>query len=106
MGVPRSALGGAALVRALRDDPLGTLERERGPIVQLRLPFVPAYLVTEPDAIQRALTRTHREYHKGISRRRDPTGPGIQPLARVLGKGLLISEADLHRTQRRLIQPM
>jgi cytochrome P450 len=90
----------------MRDDPLGTLERERRPIVRLRLPLFPAYLVTEPDAIQRALTRTHREYHKGISRRRDPSGPGIQPLARILGKGLLISEADLHRTQRRLIQPM
>jgi cytochrome P450 len=107
MGVPRSRLGGLALVRAMRDDPLGTLDRERRPIVRLRLPFFPAvYLVTEPEAIQRAFTRTHREYHKGISRRRDPAGPGIQPLARILGKGLLISEADLHRTQRRLIQPM
>ena len=100
---------GLRLLRAFRRDPLGALtalHRDEGPIVRLPVPWLSAYLVSDPDAIQRALTRTHREYHKGISRRGDPSGPGIMPLERVLGQGLLTSEAALHRQQRRLIQPM
>jgi cytochrome P450 len=107
--VTPSSGNGLALVRNFRRDPLAlltSLHREHGPIVRLRLPGRMIYSVSDPDAIQRALTRTHREYHKGISRRRDPTGPGIVPLRQVLGDGLLTSEATLHRRQRRLIQPM
>jgi cytochrome P450 len=96
-------------LRDFRRDPLAaftTLHRDHGPIVRLPVPGFAFYLVSDPEAIQRALTRTHREYHKGISRRRDPAGPGIQPLSRVLGEGLLTSEATLHRRQRRTLQPM
>ncbi len=100
---------GLGLLRDFRRDPLAvltTLHRDQGPIVRLPVPYFSVYLVSDPNAIQRALTRTHREYHKGISRRGDPSGPGIMPLERVLGQGLLTSEAALHRQQRRLIQPM
>jgi cytochrome P450 len=85
---------------------LTSLHQRYGPIVRLRVPGRAVYSISDPDAIQQALTRTHREYHKGISRRRDPTGPGIVPLRPVLGDGLLTSEAALHKRQRRLIQPM
>ena len=98
-----------SLVRGFRRDPLRlltVLHERHGPIVRLRVPRRAVYSISDPAAIQRALTRTHREYHKGISRRRDPSGPGIVPLRPILGDGLLTSEADLHRTQRRLIQPM
>ena len=98
-----------SLVRSFRRDPLQlltSLHQRYGPIVRLRVPGRAVYSVSDPDAIQQALTRTHREYHKGISRRRDPTGPGIVPLRPVLGDGLLTSEAALHKRQRRLIQPM
>jgi cytochrome P450 len=98
-----------SLVRGFRRDPLQlltSLHERYGPIVRLRIPRREVYSVSDPDAIQRALKRTHREYHKGLSRRGDPTGPGIVPLRPVLGDGLLTSEASLHKRQRRIIQPM
>jgi cytochrome P450 len=106
--IPTSA-GALSLVRDFRRDPLGlltSLHEQHGPIVRLRVPGRAVYSVSDPAAIQRALTRTHREYHKGMSRRKDPSGPGIVPLRPILGDGLLTSEAALHRRQRRLIQPM
>lgn len=108
---PASREHGLALLRATRRDPLAVLtrlNREYGPVVRLRVPRVPVYLLSDPDAIQHALTRTHHEYTKGVNHRGDgdPTGPGVQPLARILGQGLLTSDAALHRRQRRLIQPI
>lgn len=99
---------GPALLAALRRDPLALFTRlraEHGPIVRLRTVRLPLYLVSDPAAIQDALTMTHRAYAKGLPGR-DPAGAGEQPLARVLGRGLLTSTAELHRRQRRLIQPM
>jgi cytochrome P450 len=52
------------------------------------------------------LTHTHRGYLKGLPRRRDPTGPGRIPLARVTGRGLLTTPAEQHRQQRGLLQPL
>jgi len=98
VSVPASPEHGLALVRALRRDPLATLSRlhrDHGPVVQLRVPRIRVYLVSDPEAIQHALTRTHHGYDKGV-----------QPLTRILGQGLLTSDAALHRRQRRLIQPM
>jgi cytochrome P450 len=107
--VPASSVGGLRLLRSLRRDPLrllGGLNRDQGPLVRLRVPGVPVYLLSDPEAIREALTHTHRGYEKGLARRGDPAGPGTQPLARILGQGLLTSPAPLHRRQRRLIQPM
>ena len=107
--VPRAAGGRLALLRALRGDPLGTfsrLAREYGSIVSLRVPGLGLYLISDPAAIQDALTLTNRSYAKGLARRRDPGGEGYQPLARVLGHGLLTSSGELWRRQRRLIQPL
>lgn len=106
---PTAPLGGFALLRGMRRDPLALLtrlHRDHGRIVRLRVPRVPVYLVAEPEVIQEALTRTDHEYAKGLTRRGDPAGPGVQPLSRILGQGLLTSPAPLHRRQRRLIQPM
>jgi cytochrome P450 len=107
--VPESAGHGLRLVRALRTDPLPLLRqlrRDHGPVVRLRVPRLAVYLVSDPDAIQEAFIRTHHEYDKGWGRRGDPSSPSVQPLARALGQGLLTSGAQLHRRQRRLIQPM
>jgi cytochrome P450 len=79
---------------------LTRLHRRKGAVARIPIPGVRAYLVSDPDAIQDALTRTQREYAKGV-------GPqGLEPLKRVLGDGLLTSPPDLHRQQRRLIQPL
>jgi cytochrome P450 len=106
---PVSAAHGIGLVRALRKDPLPLLHqlnRDHGPVVRLRVPRLPVFLVSDPDAIQAAFIRTHHEFDKGWGRRADPSSPSVQPLARALGQGLLTSGAQLHRRQRRLIQPM
>jgi cytochrome P450 len=97
------------LVRGFRRDPLALLtdeHRQCGPIVRLPVPGRQIYSISDPEAIHRALTHTHRGYEKGVSRRADPTGPGILPLRPVLGDGLLTSGAELHRRQRRIMQPM
>ncbi|HKT00191.1 MAG TPA: cytochrome P450 [Rugosimonospora sp.] len=107
--VPVSTEHGLRLVRALRHDPLPLLYRvnhDHGPLVRLRMPRLQVYLVSDPDAIQEAFLRTHHGYDKGWGRRADPDSPSVQPLARALGQGLLTSGADLHRRQRRLIQPL
>lgn len=107
-GVPVSDARGLALLRAIRRDPLATFTdaRRHGPIVRMRVPRVPVYLVSDPDAVREALTLTHRGYAKGFARRGDPAGPVVEPLRRVLGDGLLTSDPALHRRQRRLIQPL
>jgi cytochrome P450 len=79
---------------------LTRLHRRRGAVARIPIPGVRAYLVSDPDAIQDALTRTQREYAKGVGSK------GLEPLKRVLGQGLLTSPPDLHRQQRRLIQPL
>ncbi|WP_281365018.1 cytochrome P450 [Phytohabitans houttuyneae] len=83
-------------------NPLALLARarRRGAVARLPVPGARAYLVSDPIAIQEALTRTQREYAKGVGRR------GREPLKRVLGDGLLTSPPDLHRQQRRLVQPL
>lgn len=69
-------------------------------MARLPVPGARVFLVSEPAAIQEALTRTQREYAKGVGRH------GREPLKRVLGDGLLTSPPDLHRQQRRLVQPL
>jgi len=69
-------------------------------VARLPVPGARVFLVSEPAAIQEALTRTQREYAKGVGRH------GREPLKRVLGDGLLTSPPDLHRQQRRLVQPL
>jgi cytochrome P450 len=107
--VPESAGRGLRLAWALRSDPLPLLRRlnrEHGPVVRLRVPRRPVFLLSDPDAIQEALQYTHHGYEKGWGRRGDPDSPSAQPLVRALGQGLITSGAQLHRRQRRLIQPM
>jgi cytochrome P450 len=107
--VPRAAGNRLALLRAMSRDPLATaarLRRDHGRIVLLPIPGLRVYLVSDPAAIQDALTLTNRLYGKGLPRRRDPTGPAIRPLERILGNGLLISDGEIWRHQRRLMAPL
>lgn len=80
-------------------DQLGFVERAKrvyGDIVRLRLGRHTTYLVTHPDFIEFIL-RTHADnFHK------DRVTRGLGPL---LGQGLLISEDDFWRRQRKLAQP-
>ncbi|WP_131768745.1 cytochrome P450 [Candidatus Protofrankia californiensis] len=108
--VPGSAGGLRAVGRLLRADPLAGLIRLRqthGPIVQLSSRPLSAFLVADPAAIADVLVGSSRAYRRGFVRR----GLGsrqtvVQPLTLVLGQGLLTSSGDLHRRQRRLMQPL
>ena len=91
--------GSLALIGERRRDPLGMfvrLRREYGPVVAFRMGPLDMYLVTEPDLVQEVFTTHAARVRKGR----------ILEGARVLlGDGLLTSEGEHHRRQRRLIQP-
>jgi cytochrome P450 len=52
-------------------------------------------VVTDPDAVRRVLVSNHRNYTKGV---------GIERVRVLLGNGLMASEGDQWRRQRRLLQ--
>ncbi len=54
------------------------------------------YVFSHPDAVRRVLVDNHPNYTKGI---------GIERVGILLGKGIMVSEGDLWRRQRRMIQP-
>jgi cytochrome P450 len=90
-------LGDFALIRR---DPLGYLAkswRAHGDIVQFPVPRPPSYLVNEPGAVRRVLVDNARGYGKSTIQYR--------ALSLVTGEGLLTSDGEHWRRQRRLIQP-
>src|SRR5438445_2325274 len=70
--------------------------RDHGDMVRFRIGPVVVYLVNHPDAIEQVLRRDHRNFIKDR---------GTRMLASLLGQGLLTSEGELWRRQRRLAQP-
>ncbi|HWY09119.1 MAG TPA: cytochrome P450 [Candidatus Acidoferrales bacterium] len=84
----------------VRKDPLGTLQRlarEYGDVVSMPVMGTSRVLVNRPDYIQQLLVLDHAKLHKSVL-----TKLVVGPL---LGQGLLISEGDFWRRQRRLAQP-
>jgi hypothetical protein len=88
--VPVSEGHGLRLALALQTDPLPLmtqLNRDHGPIVRLRVPRRPVFLVSDPEAIQDAFQRTHHGYEKGCGRSGDlrPAAgpPPVRPRAQV-----------------------
>ncbi|MFD7641933.1 cytochrome P450 [Kitasatospora sp. NPDC059795] len=65
----------------------------------VRLPLGPKtlYFFNHPDHVRRVLTDNSANYHKGI---------GLVHARRALGDGLLTSEGELWRAQRKVIQPV
>lgn len=83
-----------------RRDPLGFFARcarDYGDVVALRFFHVPYYLVSHPSLIEEVLVTHHRDFIKSMDYR--------MWLRAVLGDGLLTSEGDVWRRQRRLSQP-
>jgi cytochrome P450 len=70
--------------------------RDYGDIVFLRFLGVPMCLVNRPDYIESVLVTQHNNFEKSKDYR---------ALRRVLGNGLLTSEGDFWRRQRKLVQP-
>ena len=84
----------------LRDDPMAymmALKSEYGDIVGMRVAGGVTYMVTHPDGIQVILQDNHRNYHKQVF--------NYELLYPLVGQGLLTSNGDFWRRQRRLAQP-
>ena len=82
-------------------DPLGFLDlcaREYGDVVEMRVPNQLAFVVYHPDQIEELLVAKSRNFIKAESLR-------LRPFRLLLGNGLLTSEGDFWRRQRRLAQP-
>jgi cytochrome P450 len=72
------------------------LAREYGDLVRFRIGPNDAYLVSHPDLIKDVLVTHQHSFMKGR---------GLQWAKSFLGEGLLTSEGEFHRRQRRLSQP-
>jgi cytochrome P450 len=73
-----------------------TLARTYGDLAYVEVGGERLYFVNDPADIRDVLVTNQRYFHKGR---------GLERTKRLLGRGLLTSEDDLHRKQRRLIQP-
>ncbi len=97
-GPPGTWLGGhLADFRRGRLDLFTRSVREYGDVVALRFGYHRIYLVSHPAAIEEVLVQRARSFHKHFALRLNP---------HVFGEGLLTSEGDFWRRQRRLIQPV
>ncbi|MCC6555356.1 MAG: cytochrome P450 [Polyangiaceae bacterium] len=79
-------------------DPLGftVAAARRGDVVDLGVPLGPIYLVSRPDLVEEVLVRDHRSYIKDRTTR---------DLSEILGGGLVTSEGEAWRRNRKLAQP-
>ncbi len=88
------------MAMALRRDPLEGIRqiaREYGDIVRFHVMMQERILLNRPDLINQVLVIQHNKFHKSELTRRITV--------RMLGQGLLISEGEFWRRQRRLAQP-
>jgi cytochrome P450 len=84
---------------ALQRDPFKfftNASRDYGDIVYFRLGRSKVYLLNHPDYVRDVLVVNANKFRKGLAMRR---------AKRLLGEGLLTSEGEKHRRQRRLMQP-
>ncbi len=95
---PRS-FGNFRQVIALRRNPLkflAMLAREYGPVSRFSVGRLHFFLFTSPEAVREILVTNHERMHKGRA---------LQRAKVLLGEGLLTSEDEFHKRQRRLVNP-
>src|SRR3712207_6641008 len=95
---PRTLWPGGAVFKFRRDplNFLARLAREYGDVVRFRVGPQTAFFLNHPDYVRDVLVTHHERFHKGRALKR---------AKRLLGEGLLTSEEEFHRRQRRLAQP-
>jgi len=85
---------------ALARDPLGSfvrLAREGGGVVPLRIGLRKAYLINDPEIIRHVLLENASHYDKNT--------PAYRALGVALGNGLVTSNGEFWKRQRRIAQP-
>jgi cytochrome P450 len=90
-------------LRQYKADPFQALcdwQRDYGDLVSFRLATRQFYLFSHPQLVEQALVKQSHNFVKMYNPEK-PTG-----LALILGQGLLTSQGDLWRRQRRLMQPV
>ncbi|PYP82936.1 MAG: cytochrome P450 [Blastocatellia bacterium AA13] len=95
---PKRKLPGGFLL-SVAGDPLSFLmeqAREYGDLVYFKLGREQVYFINHPDYIRDVLVTHSRNFTKSR---------GLEMAKRFLGEGLLTSEGEFHRRQRRLVQP-
>ncbi|MEO1244258.1 MAG: cytochrome P450 [Pseudomonadota bacterium] len=76
---------------------LSSLQAEHGNMLSLEQPNGRlAYFVNEPHEVRRILVRRHPKYRKG---------PGFERVKMLLGNGLIVSDGEVWRRSRTMIQP-
>src|ERR671921_1735415 len=101
--IPHGPRGGRVLgnMREFNSDSLGFVERcarEFGDVVLTRFLYVPALFLFHPDHVEYVLAAGSKNFIKAASLR----SPFFR---RLVGNGLVTSEGDFWRRQRRLAQP-
>jgi cytochrome P450 len=76
---------------------LSDLSKSSAPIFVFRYAGEKVYYFNEPDLVKEVLVVNHAKLKKGR---------GLERAKRTFGNGLLTSEGDFHRQQRRIIQPV
>jgi cytochrome P450 len=76
---------------------LEELARSNCPVAFFKFAGERMYLVNEPELIKDVLVLNHRRFKKGR---------GLERAKILLGEGLLTSEGEEHRRQRRIVQPV
>jgi cytochrome P450 len=97
---PKSMIPGK-MVRQFTHDPINTLTKiadEYGEISHFKLGRQHVYLINNPDYIEKILI--YDQPHSNFTRNR------VQVAKRMLGEGLITSEGEFHKKQRKLIQPL
>lgn len=102
------AVGGSAIeqylfYRRFLADPLGTVTRriaEYGDIVHFKVGDAHEYMIANPDMIREILVRQANIFIKGPNYTSEKGG-----LARFMGQGLVTSNGDVWKRQRRLVAP-
>ena len=82
-----------------RRGPLAYLEnlaKQYGDLVRFKIGPQEAFFLNHPDLIKEVLVTSNQNFMKGLV---------LQRAKRLLGEGLLTSEGEFHRRQRRLAQP-
>jgi cytochrome P450 len=72
------------------------IARQHGDISHFRFSGLDTFLLNHPDYIKEVLVTNNQNFTKGVA---------LQRAKRLLGEGLLTSEGEFHRRQRRLAQP-